>query len=97
MIQKRNISTFAIVAALSIFLVAPTSQANFKRTHTPGETVGPTARPPISSTSMSAPYQRYFGVSDSNKCTKLVSCVCEVKLIEADPAFDNKISTPPYL
>ena len=47
MIQKRNISTFAIVAALSILLVPSTSQANFNRTQTPGETVGPSARPPI--------------------------------------------------
>jgi hypothetical protein len=45
--QKYKVLSFAIVAALYIFLVPSTSQANFKTTHTPGETVGPRARPAI--------------------------------------------------
>ena len=78
MIQKRNISTFAIVAALSIFLVPSASHAlgimpdaNFSRTHTPGETVGPTARPPISC---------------GNNCTQ---AECEKKLVWAEARSDS--------
>jgi hypothetical protein len=46
--QKYKVLSFAIVAALYIFLVPSTSQAEFKVTHTPGETVGPQSRPAIS-------------------------------------------------
>ena len=45
--KKYKVLSFAIVAALYIFLVPSTSQANFKTTPTPGETVGPGARPAI--------------------------------------------------
>ena len=46
--QKYKVLSFAIVAALYIFLVPSTSHAyNFKSTHTPGETVGPASRAAI--------------------------------------------------
>ena len=47
--QKFKFLYFAIVAASCIFLVPTTSQAGkpFTSTHTPGETVGPSSRPPI--------------------------------------------------
>ena len=45
--KKYKVLSFAIVAALYIFLVPSTSHANFKPTHTPGETVGPPTRPGI--------------------------------------------------
>ena len=45
--QKYKVLSFAIVAALYIFLVPSTSHANFTTTHTPGETVGPQSRAPI--------------------------------------------------
>ena len=49
MIQKRNISTFAIglcLLALMLLSASP-AKAKYKVTHTPGETVGPAAYSPI--------------------------------------------------
>jgi hypothetical protein len=67
MLQKYKVLSFAIVAALYIFLVPSTSHANFRTTHTPGETVGPESRAPIPHAS---------GKSGSQND-------CEKKLIEA--------------
>ena len=90
MIQKRNISTFAIVAALSILLVPSTSQANFNRTQTPGETVGPSARPPIA-----------CKIVNTNICTYGNPAIywehCEEALVRADIMFKLLHSGPTYL
>jgi hypothetical protein len=47
--QKYKVLSFAIVAALYIFLVPSTSHAtrDYASTHTPGETAGPASRSPI--------------------------------------------------
>ena len=87
MIQKRNISTLAIVAALSILLVPSTSQANFNRTHTPGETVGPSARPPIKDRDCIETTTQ-GGSSWCSKYRPQSYRMCEVKLIWNDTMFN---------
>jgi hypothetical protein len=49
MVQKLKFLSFVIVASLYIFLVPTTSDAqlSWNATHTPGETIGPAAHPPI--------------------------------------------------
>jgi hypothetical protein len=72
--QKYKVLSFAIIAALYMFLVPSTSQANFTRTHTPGETVGPTARPPIL-------------INGMNENIKDKYTYCENKLVIEDMAY----------
>ena len=74
--QKYKVLSFAIIAALYMFLVPSTSQANFTRTHTPGETVGPTARPPI-----------LIVGSYDKKWTTTAYQYCENKLVIEDMAY----------
>jgi hypothetical protein len=45
--QKYTVLSFAIVAALYIFLVPSTTHADYAVIHTPGETAGPGAAPAI--------------------------------------------------
>ena len=79
--QKYKVLSFAIIAALYMFLVPSTSQANFNHTHTPGETVGPASRPPIACRDEDCGKGSYM--EGRTGCTK--------KLVEADLDIASKM------